>query len=94
MVYIEDKEEISMAAALLQEISQDEHERARLRSRKMYEMDMYSNYHTALEKGVIRGRAEGITQGKSEGIIEGQAKVIALLEKGVPLEEIKKNLGI
>jgi len=82
-----------MAAALLQEISQDEHERARLRSRKMYEMDMYSNYHTAIEKGVIRGRAESIIEGKSEGIIEGQAKVIALLKKGLSLEEIEKMLN-
>jgi hypothetical protein len=29
-----------MAATLLREISKDEHERARLRSRRMYETDM------------------------------------------------------
>ena len=43
-----------MAAGLLQEISQDEHERARLRSRKMWEMDQYSNMATAEERGEIR----------------------------------------
>ena len=76
-----------MAAALLREpkvreISQDEHERARLRSRKMYEMDRVSDLLTAEERGEIRGRAEGKAEGKAE--------IIALLEKGLTLEEIKK----
>jgi len=51
---IKDKEEINMAAGLLQEISQDEHERARLRSRRMWEMDQYSDIATAEERGEIR----------------------------------------
>ena len=45
-----------MAAALLQEISKDENERARLRSRRMYEMDQISNILTAEERGEIRER--------------------------------------
>jgi len=53
---IREKEEINMAAALLQEISQDERERARLRSRKMYEMDMTSDLLTAEAKGELRER--------------------------------------
>ena len=64
---IKDKEEIGMAAALLQvlptsltgrsfqEISQDEREKARARSRKMYEMDQYSNLHTAILRGELQG---------------------------------------
>jgi len=75
---IKDKEEINMAAGLLQEISQDEHERARLRSRRMWEMDQYSDMATAEERGEIKGRAE----------------VIALLEKGLSLEEIKKIVNL
>jgi hypothetical protein len=67
-----------MAATLLREISKDEHERARLRSRRMYETDMISDLLTAEEKGEIRGEAKGI------------AKIITLLEKGLSLEEIKK----
>ena len=51
---IKDKKEIGMAAALLREISQDEHERARARSRKMWEMDQVSNILTAEERGEIR----------------------------------------
>ncbi|MCL2441864.1 MAG: Rpn family recombination-promoting nuclease/putative transposase [Treponema sp.] len=53
---IKEKREIGMAAALLQEISKDERERARLRSRKMYETDMMSNILTAEERGEIRER--------------------------------------
>jgi hypothetical protein len=39
---------------------------------------------TAEEKGEIRGIAKGKAEGKAE--------IIALLEKGLSLEEIKKNL--
>jgi len=56
---INDKEEVAMAAALLQEISKDEHERARLRSRRMYETDRYSDLATAEEKGEIKGIIKG-----------------------------------
>jgi len=48
---ITDKREISMAAALLQEISKDERERAILRSRRMAETDYISNMLTAESKG-------------------------------------------
>ncbi|MCL2182136.1 MAG: Rpn family recombination-promoting nuclease/putative transposase [Chitinispirillia bacterium] len=44
---IETKEEVGMAATLLQEISKDEQERARFRSRRMFETDMASNILTA-----------------------------------------------
>ena len=73
-----------MAAALLREISKDEHERARLRSRRMYETDLTSDLLASERKGKILGRAEGLAEGKAE--------VIALLEKGISLEEIKKKL--
>ena len=73
-----------MAAALLREISQDEHERARARSRRMYEMDMISDILTAEEKGEIRGIAIGETK--------GEARVIALLEEGLSIGEIKQRL--
>ena len=54
---ITDKEEIGMAATLLQEVSQDEREKARLRSRRMYEMDMYSNMYTSIERERIKWQA-------------------------------------
>jgi predicted transposase/invertase (TIGR01784 family) len=53
---IMEKEEIGMAATLLREISKDEHERARLRSRRMYETDRISDLLTAEARGEIKGR--------------------------------------
>ena len=51
---IKEKEEIGMAVTVLREISQDEDERARIRSRRMYEMDMESNRLTSEEIGEDR----------------------------------------
>ena len=79
---IKNKGEISMAAALLREISKDEHERARERSRRMYETDRISDLLTAEERGEIRG------------IAKGEANVIALLEKGFSLDEVKRQLNL
>ena len=44
-----------MAATLLREISQDEHERARYLSRMKFETDQYSNLHTAEARGEMKG---------------------------------------
>jgi len=88
---IKEKEEISMAATLLQEISQNEHERAKLRSRKMYEMDQYSNIHTAEERGVIKGRAEGEVKGKDESIRQIAKNLLA---EGSSPEFIQKITGL
>jgi predicted transposase/invertase (TIGR01784 family) len=57
-----------MAAALLQEISKDEQERARFRSRRMFETDMASNLLTAERKGVARGRTEVAKTMRAEGM--------------------------
>jgi predicted transposase/invertase (TIGR01784 family) len=55
---IEIKKEVGMASALLMEISKDEHERARLRSRRMYETDRYSDIATAEERGRLEEKKE------------------------------------
>ena len=47
-----------MAATILREISQDEHEQARFRSRRMYETDMESNRITSEEIGEMRSDAK------------------------------------
>jgi predicted transposase/invertase (TIGR01784 family) len=52
---INQNKEIGMAATLLMEISQDEHERARLRSRRKAETDRYSDMATAELRGEMRG---------------------------------------
>ncbi|MCL2209324.1 MAG: Rpn family recombination-promoting nuclease/putative transposase [Treponema sp.] len=89
---IDEKEEINMAAQLLQEVSQDERERAILRSRRMAETDRISDLLTAEERGEIRGLQQGIQQGIQQGREEGQEKVLALLKQGLSLEEIKQRL--
>jgi len=55
---IQGKEEIKMAATILREISKDEHERARIRSRRMYEMDKISDRLTSEEIGELRSDAK------------------------------------
>ena len=79
------KEEIGMAKELLREISKDEHERARYRSRRMAETDRISDLLTSEEKGRIEGRAEGKIEGKKE--------VLALFKQGLTLEEIEKIIN-
>jgi len=87
---IREKEEICMAATLLREISEDEHERARIRSRRMYEMDKYSDYHTAIEIGEIRANE------KWQAIVAEKDKTIArkLLAEGSTPEFVQKITGL
>jgi len=85
---IKSKEEIEMTASLLQEVSKDERERALFRSRRMFETDRVSDLLTAEARGEIKGKSEGI----AEGIEKGRAEIIALLKKGLSLEEIEKTI--
>jgi predicted transposase/invertase (TIGR01784 family) len=55
---INQNKEIEMAAALLMEISQDEHERAKFRSRRKAETDLYSDIATAKERGGLERALE------------------------------------
>ena len=48
-----------MASTLLMEISPDEHQRAKYRSRRMYGTDKFHNEATAEERGEIRGKQLG-----------------------------------
>jgi len=98
---ITSKEEVGMASELLLEISQDDVERARIRSRRKFQSDMASDIATSRKIGFAEGKAEGIAEGeargkaegKTEGKIEGAGQVLDLLDKGVPIDEIKRRLG-
>ena len=70
-----------MAASLLQEISQDEHERARLRSRRMYETDRESDRLTSEEIGEIRGEARA-----------NEKWQIVVAEKDARIEQLEEEL--
>jgi predicted transposase/invertase (TIGR01784 family) len=45
-------------------------------------------------EGLAEGKAEGLAEGKLEGKVEGMAAVFSLLEKGLSLEEAKRQLGV
>jgi len=75
---IKEKEEIGMAATLLQEISKNEQERARYRSRKMYQTDMDSDRLTSEEIGEIRAteKWQVVVADKDEIIADKNAIII------------------
>jgi hypothetical protein len=79
------------------EISKDEQECARFRSRRMAETDRISNLLTVEERGRTRGRAEGMALGEARGIALGRTRgmdeVLALMDKGLSTADIKKILG-
>jgi len=81
---IKEKEEINMAAALLQEISQDEHERARALSRKKFETDLYSNLHTAERRGRLESdkKWQGVVADKDTEIEQLRSRIAELEAKG------------
>ena len=80
---IASKEALQMAGEMLMSISQDERERARLRSRRMYETDYLSNIATAED----RGRREG-AHDKSMEI------AIRMLQLGFSVENIMECTGL
>jgi predicted transposase/invertase (TIGR01784 family) len=81
---IESEEVLTVASNLLMNISQDEHERARILSRKKFQMDLASNIATAEDRGENRG----IQKGKEE-----EAKdILELIKSGYTLEQIQQTL--
>ena len=89
---IKDKKEIAMAASLLREISKDEHERARLRSRRMYEMDKESDRLTSEEIGEIREREKWqlVVAEKDAKLADKDAK---LADKDAKLIDYQKEVA-
>ena len=77
------KDALNKAKALLEEISQDDHERELALKREMFLMDRKSEIDTALEKG----KKEGYESRKKETIKEMTRR---LLKDNVDIEIIKK----
>ena len=77
---IKEKEEIGMAVTLLREISKDEKERARFRSRRMAETDRISDLLTSEEIGEKRSDAkwQGIVADKDAEIAYKDAVIARL----------------
>lgn len=92
---IESKEALDMASELLMSVSQDEHERALFRSRRMAETDRMSDLATVEDRGRRRGRQEGIGIGRKEGVGIGRQErdieiAKAMLADGEPIEKIMR----
>ena len=77
-----------MAASLLQEISQDERERAIQRSRRMFETDMISDLLTAEERGEIRGKEQ--EREKWQALVAD--KDIKLADKDAEIEQLRLQI--
>ena len=80
---IKSKEAMQMAGSLLMSVSQDERERAVLRSRRMYQTDMQSNWNTAFDNGE--------KQGMEKATLNIAKK---MLKRNRPLEEIIEDTGL
>ena len=79
--------EIVKAKEVLEEISQDEHERYLAELREKYILDQNATEAAGYDKGLKVGHSEGLKQGKKEKIIEIAKK---MLEEKIPLETISK----
>ena len=104
---IQSKEALKMAGDILMSVSKDEHERARFRSRRMYQTDLASNLATAEDRGEQRGiqigekRGEkiGVKKGEKIGVKKGEKKkalAVALnaLKMGIPADDIARLTGL
>jgi predicted transposase/invertase (TIGR01784 family) len=80
---IQTKEEINMATELLMEISQDERERAIMRSRRMYETDQINAILVAEDRGIAKGKSE-----------ERRKNVEHMYSEGFSVDQIARGLGI
>ena len=87
----EQSESIKKAVVTLRELSEDEKIRQQCEARERYQMDWQSSMRTSREKGRAEGRAEGIDSGELK---KAQEVASALAEKGMPVEEIAKIVGM
>ena len=82
MLIAKEPKVFGIAVNKLRKLSASEEIRERMRKEEKARMDRVS--------ALAKSKREGIKEGKKEG----QAEVLALLEKGIPIDEIKKKLGI
>jgi len=74
-----ERSEIKMSNELLQTISRDENERAKFRSRRMFQMDLDHNLIASRDEGRLEGRLEIAKR---------------LLGRNTPIEEIIEIAGL
>lgn len=91
--------EIVMAKKVLDEISQDEHERYLAEMREKYILDQNATeaagYDKGLKEGHKKGIEEGIKQGHEKGVEEGKKEIAKkMLEEKLDIELIEKVTDI
>ena len=83
--------EIVKAKKILEEISQDEHERYLAELREKYILDQKNIEATGYDKGLKQGKEEGIKKGREEGKEESKKEIAKeMIKEKIPLEVISK----
>ena len=83
--------EIVKAKKILEEISQDEHERYLAELREKYILDQKNIEATGYDKGLKQGKEEGIKKGREEGKEESKKEIAKeMIKEKMPLEVISK----
>ena len=91
VVDVKENEEIGKAKKVLEEISQDEHERYLAELRQKYIMDKKAIEDAGFDKGLETGIEQGIKQGKEEKTIDIAKK---LKKEIVDINIISKTTGL
>ena len=86
MIAAEKNPKIKKARAILVKLSEDE------RTRMLAEAEEKARWDR--EACLLTAQMEGYAKGHVEGRAEGAASVIRLLSVGVPLNEIRRRLGL
>ena len=97
---------VGRAVAILKRLSADERARMIAEDHEKARRDQAACLKGALMTGRAAGRAEGLQEGEERGLQKGMerglkageekglASVRALFEAGVPVDEIKRRLGL
>ena len=91
VVDVKENEEIGKAKKVLEEISQDEHERYLAELRQKYIMDKKAIEDAGFDKGLETGIEQGLKQGKEEKTIDIAKK---LKKENVDINIISKTTGL
>ena len=86
--------EIVMAKKVLDEISQDEHERYLAEMREKYILDQNATEAAGYDKGLKEGIKEGHKKGIEEGIKQGHEKGVEEGKKEIAKKMLEEKLDI
>ena len=90
-----ENEEVKKAKEVLDELSQNEHERRLAELREKYIMDQKATEAAGYDKGMARGLSEGLERGKEQGAQETKIELAKKLkDKGVDINLINETTGL